>query len=60
MSIDIGSFYSDSSKLRQATGWQPRVPLRDGLARTVAFYREHLAAYLADPDAATSTPSIGS
>ena len=44
--IDIGSFYSDSSKFQAATGWAPRVPLREGLARTVAFYREHLPRYL--------------
>ena len=30
----------DCSKLR-ALGWQPRVPFADGLAATVAWYREH-------------------
>jgi UDP-glucose 4-epimerase len=49
--IDIGSFYADSAKFRAATGWQPRVPLREGLARTVAFYRAHLPHYL-DPGSA--------
>jgi len=44
--IDIGSFYADSSRLRAATGWEPRVGLRDGFERTVAFYRQHLARYL--------------
>jgi len=44
--IDIGSFYSDSSKFAAATGWKPAVPLREGLARTIAFYRDHLAEYL--------------
>jgi UDP-glucose 4-epimerase len=44
--IDIGSFYADSAKFTAATGWQPAVGLRDGLARTVAYYREHLARYL--------------
>ena len=46
--IDIGSFYADSSRFAASTGWQPRVSLREGLARTVAFYREHLTRYL-DP-----------
>lgn len=50
--IDIGSFYADSSRLRATVGWTPRVPLREGLDRTVRFYREHLARYLAPPDAA--------
>ena len=49
--IDIGSFYADSAKFRAATGWQPRVPLREGLARTVAFYRAHLPHYLDPGDA---------
>ena len=44
--IDIGSFYSDSSKFAAATGWTPRVALRDGFRRTIAFYRAHLPQYL--------------
>jgi UDP-glucose 4-epimerase len=44
--IDIGSFYSDSSKFSAATGWRPQVALRDGLRRTIAFYRAHLPQYL--------------
>jgi UDP-glucose 4-epimerase len=44
--IDIGSFCSDSSKFAAATGWRPTVDLRDGLERTVAFYREHLSQYV--------------
>ena len=45
--IDIGSFHADSTMLRERTGWQPRVALREGLTRTVAFYREHLVKYVA-------------
>jgi UDP-glucose 4-epimerase len=44
--IDIGSFYADSSKFTTGTGWRPAVDLREGLARTVAFYREHLPRYV--------------
>ena len=44
--IDIGSFYADSSKFARVTGWRPSVSLREGLARSVAFYREHLARYI--------------
>lgn len=54
--IDIGSFYADSSKFRIATGWEPRVGLRDGLARTVAYYRAHLPHYL-NPEAQELLPS---
>jgi UDP-glucose 4-epimerase len=46
--IDIGSFYSDSTKFRQAVGWNPRVGLRDGLRRTIDYYRLHLHHYVSD------------
>jgi UDP-glucose 4-epimerase len=46
--IDIGSFYSDSTKFRTTVGWQPRIGLREGLARTVAFYRAHMPRYVDD------------
>ena len=49
--IDIGDFYADSSKFERATGWAPTTDLREGLARTVAFYREHFDHYV-DPPAA--------
>jgi UDP-glucose 4-epimerase len=49
--IDIGSFYADSGKFRSAVGWVPQVLMADGLRRTVAYYREHLAAYLEAPGA---------
>ena len=49
--IDIGSFYSDSTKFREAVGWQPQVGLREGLRRTIAFYREHLGHYVDLPRA---------
>jgi UDP-glucose 4-epimerase len=48
--IDIGSFYSDSSKFRAATGWTPRVALRDGLARTIEYYRRHFQHYVGVDD----------
>jgi UDP-glucose 4-epimerase len=44
--IDIGSFYSDSTKFRSTAGWHPEVSLEDGLRRTLNFYREHLPHYL--------------
>ena len=44
--IDIGNFYTDSTRFHAATGWTPRIPLREGLASTIAFYREHFAAYV--------------
>ncbi len=53
--IDIGSFYADSTKFKTATGWSPAVSLREGLTRTVAFYREHWDRYV-DADATEARP----
>jgi UDP-glucose 4-epimerase len=44
--IDIGDFYADSSKFARTTGWAPTTPIREGLAQTIAFYRQHLGRYL--------------
>jgi UDP-glucose 4-epimerase len=44
--IDIGSFYADSTRFRRASGWAPAVDMREGLTRTLAYYREHLTKYL--------------
>jgi UDP-glucose 4-epimerase len=44
--IDIGDFYADAAKIKRALGWAPRVGLREGLERTLAFYREHKDRYL--------------
>lgn len=44
--IDIGDYYADYSHIRSALQWEPKVPLREGLARTLAFYRDNLAHYL--------------
>lgn len=41
LAIDIGDYYGDYSKIRGELGWEPRVPLRDGLERSLAFYRAH-------------------
>jgi UDP-glucose 4-epimerase len=39
--IDIGDYYADFSRIRSALGWEPKVSLREGLARTIAYYRQH-------------------
>ena len=48
--IDVGSVYADDSKIRRALGWKPTTGLRDGLARTIAFYREHRRQYLGEQE----------
>ncbi len=44
--IDIGDYYADFARIRDAVGWEPRVGLREGLARTLAYYRENLKRYV--------------
>jgi UDP-glucose 4-epimerase len=44
--IDIGSFYADSTRFKEACGWRPQVALREGLARTLDYYRRHIAHYI--------------
>lgn len=39
--IDIGDYYSDYTLASRELGWQPQVPLLEGLKRTLAYYREH-------------------
>ena len=38
---EIDRQYLDSAKIRAEIGWEPSVDLRDGLGRTLAWYREH-------------------
>jgi len=45
--IDVGSIYIDDRKIRRVLKWRPRIELREGLGRTVAFYRAHRAEYWA-------------
>lgn len=37
--IDIGDYYSDFSAIAADLGWQPQVELRDGLQRTIDFFK---------------------
>jgi UDP-glucose 4-epimerase len=43
--IDIGDYYADYRSIEERLGWSPRVELREGLARTLTFYREHYRHY---------------
>ena len=38
---EIDRQFVDSSKLRELTGWRPEVELRDGLRRTLEWYRDN-------------------
>jgi UDP-glucose 4-epimerase len=47
--IDIGDFHADSSLIDRTLGWRPRMSLRDGLTRTIEYYRAYLHHYVTDP-----------
>lgn len=39
LAIDIGSYYANDRRFRAWTGWEPRVELPEGIARTLAYHR---------------------
>jgi UDP-glucose 4-epimerase len=39
--LEPGDYVADVTKIGRAIGWKPEVLLRDGLERTVRYYREH-------------------
>jgi len=44
--IDIGDYYANDDAIFETLGWRSRTSLRDGLGRTVTYYREHFEHYL--------------
>lgn len=44
--IDIGSYYTDSSRAKEVLGWEPRTTFAEGAAKTLEFYRENFETYL--------------
>jgi CDP-glucose 4,6-dehydratase len=48
---EIDRQYLDSTKIREVCGWEPRVELREGLRRTLEWYREHPEARATAPGA---------
>ena len=43
--IDIGDYYADFHKIDKLLGWSPHVILKDGLKKTLEYYRKHQAQY---------------
>jgi UDP-glucose 4-epimerase len=45
-----GNFYSDISKARSVIGWEPKTELREGITRTIDYYRQHKVHYWGSGD----------
>ena len=46
--IDIGDYYSDFGLIEEDLGWIPKVPLREGLEKTLDYYQKNHANYWND------------
>lgn len=44
--IDVGDYYSNWGLIKETLGWTPSVPLKEGLKRTLEYYRQNLPHYL--------------
>jgi nucleoside-diphosphate-sugar epimerase len=44
--IDIGDYYADFTLIKETLRWEPRIDLKEGLARTIQYYSGVLIEYL--------------
>jgi nucleoside-diphosphate-sugar epimerase len=44
--IDIGSYCSDSSRIRKELGWSPRITFEEGIRRSLEYFQRELPHYL--------------
>jgi UDP-glucose 4-epimerase len=44
--IDIGDYFADDRPFRKLAGWNPEIDLRQGLTRSLDYYRTNLASYI--------------
>ena len=49
-SIDIGSYYANTERIRIELGWTPRVDFKRGIRRTIEYYKQELAYYVNGAD----------
>lgn len=45
---EVDRLCADATLLRQLSGWEPKVTLREGLTRTIDWVRNHLGSYSTD------------
>jgi len=44
--IDIGDYYSDYTLFSELVGWEPKVDMKEGLRRTIDFYKKNHLKYI--------------
>src|SRR5262249_9366530 len=44
--IDIGDYYGAYQLAESVLGWTPRTPLRDGIAKTIEYFRSSIPEYV--------------
>lgn len=44
--IDIGSYCSDSTRIREELGWRPRIAFEEGIRRSLEFFQREFPHYL--------------
>ena len=42
---ETGNYIADTAKIHKLTGWEPSVPLKEGIRRMVAYYKENQQHY---------------
>jgi UDP-glucose 4-epimerase len=43
--VEPGDYYADITRIKNVTGWEPVIPLDEGIARTIDFYRRFRKEY---------------
>lgn len=43
--IDIGDYYADFRQIKKNLNWEPQIELREGLKKTLEYYRQHHSHY---------------
>jgi UDP-glucose 4-epimerase len=43
--VETGDYLGDITKITGISAWRPKTSVREGIARTVSFYRQHREQY---------------
>jgi UDP-glucose 4-epimerase len=55
--IEIGDYIADYTKFKSACGWQPHVSVREGIRRTLEYYRQNRCFYWDAPGCVATAPA---